>query len=116
MASTSGGAAGAGGHEYQAQTGAYFAIGMLCAPAFSIGWDLPSGATVEAVRCEIGGEVDDIELALAPAGLARIQAKRSITASCSNHSELAKTISQFVGAFHEAERGNMEVVPKLVEL
>ena len=103
MASASGGAAGAGGHEYQAQTAAYYGVGMLCAPVFTVGWELPSGGTVEAVRCETEGQVDDVELLLSTNGVVQIQAKRSVGASRSEGSPLGKALRQFVDAFLEAQ-------------
>ena len=106
MPSSNGGAAGAGGHEFQAQVAAFYAAGMLCAPAFTVGLGLPSGTMIERVRCETEAEVDDTELALAPSGRVLVQAKRSVTASRNTRSPLAKTLGQFVGAYLDAERDN----------
>lgn len=101
-----GGAATSGGMEYQYRVAAWAAGRILAEQAAALPWDLPSGITLESVRCEASSgtseeisSVDDIVLGTSAGGQIFIQSKRTLQLGTGPSSEFAKTIQQFVGQF-----------------
>ncbi|MFJ7297807.1 NACHT domain-containing protein [Streptomyces collinus] len=90
-----GGSAGAGGFDYQHRVAAWLAVTAVAASASPGVQGLWTG-TVERIACETGEPVDDCRVRTSDGRTLAIQAKRSITLSKSEESELGKTVAQFV--------------------
>lgn len=97
--SSSGGAAAAAGAEFQHRVAAYFAVTILAENDASPPLGLSAETTLDWLRCETGLPVDDLLIGTSDGGLILVQVKRSLDLSNSEHSELAKTIDQFVRQF-----------------
>jgi hypothetical protein len=90
-----GGSAGAGGFDYQHRVAAWLAVTAVAASASPGVQGLWTG-TVERIACETGEPVDDCRVHTSDGRTLALQAKRSITLSKSEESELGKTVAQFV--------------------
>ncbi|MFH9044541.1 hypothetical protein ACH4FA_35170 [Streptomyces sp. NPDC017966] len=90
-----GGSAGAGGFDYQHRVAAWLAVTAVAASASPGIQGLWTG-TVERIACETGEPVDDCRVHTSDGQTLALQAKRSITLSQSEESELGKTVAQFV--------------------
>ncbi|MGW1506108.1 hypothetical protein ACWCQW_47990 [Streptomyces mirabilis] len=90
-----GGSAGAGGFDYQHRVAAWLAVTAVAASASPGVQGLWTG-TVERIACETGEPVDDCRVHTSDGQTLTLQAKRSITLSKSEESELGKTVAQFV--------------------
>ncbi|MEU0990894.1 hypothetical protein [Streptomyces sp. NPDC005953] len=90
-----GGSAGAGGFDYQHRVAAWLAVTAVAASASPSVQGMWSG-TVERIACETGEPVDDCRVHTSDGQTLALQAKRSITLSTSEESELGKTVAQFV--------------------
>lgn len=90
-----GGSAGAGGFDYQHRVAAWLAVTAVAASASPGVQGLWTG-TVERIACETGEPVDDCRVHTSDGRTLVLQAKRSITLSKSEESELGKTVAQFV--------------------
>ena len=55
-----GGAATAGGMNFQYRVTAWVAVHILAEKELSLPWDLPEGTTLEWLRCETEQPVDDL--------------------------------------------------------
>jgi hypothetical protein len=102
---SSGGAAAAGGFEFQARMAAWVAVHILADKAASAPWTLSSDTTLEWLRCETEEPVDDLLIATSREGFAFSQIKRSLNLSPAENSELASVADQFVRQFL-AHRGS----------
>lgn len=102
---SSGGAAASAGPEFQARVAAFFGVAMLSEQLAPAPFDLPEGVRIEAVRCEQDAAVDDIHLASSDAGRIALQAKKRVTASKSETSDLSGALAQFVNAFLDGREG-----------
>ena len=90
---TGGGAATQGGINFQNRVAASICVNILAErPALSIG---PDGAAAYA-RFETPEPIDDILAGSAKGGHAFVQAKRTLSLSSAEDSELASVIDQFV--------------------
>lgn len=96
MQLNSGGAAAAGGTEYQALVTAWACTLMLSESVPP--WDWPAGSFIRTVQCESVHEVDDLVIS-GDSGTAYVQAKHRVTLETSPASPFGKTIAQFVRQF-----------------
>lgn len=94
-----GGAATAGGMEFQHRVAAWLAVAILAEKGTALPWDLGSAAFLEALRCESGMSVDDILVLSSRGGFLFLNAKRSLSLSRRPNSELASAVGQFVHQF-----------------
>jgi hypothetical protein len=98
-----GGAATAGGVEFQARVAAFYGVAMLCEQLVPAPFDLGGGVVIEAIRCEVDAAVDDTQLALSGDGRVAIQAKHSVNASAGEKSPLGSALAQFAHAWIDAQ-------------
>lgn len=90
-----GGSAGAGGYRYQDRVAAWFAVACLAGDAAAPAAGMWSGAPVR-IACETRDPVDDCRVWTSDGIALALQAKRSISFSTKQTSELGKTVRQFV--------------------
>ena len=95
----SGGAAAAGGMDFQHRVAAWLAVRILAEEGAAPLWDLSMRATLEFIRCETGQPVDDILIGTAEPGFAFIQVKRSLGLSEDPKSDFASVLDQFARQF-----------------
>jgi hypothetical protein len=77
---------------------------MLAEQSAVLGWETPSGISIQAVAAATAAEVDDIRLTLSDDSELLLQAKRRVTAATRPTSPLAKTADEFVRQ-HRADGG-----------
>jgi hypothetical protein len=94
-----GGAAAAGGMDFQHRVAAWVAAYILAEKDVSPPWDLPAGTTLEWLRCETEQPVDDLLVGTSASGLVFGQIKRTLHLSESPDSDLASALDQFVRQF-----------------
>ena len=97
--STTGGAAAAGGMDFQHRVAAWLAVHVLAEKDTSLPWRLPSDVTLESIRCETEQPVDDVLVCTSVSGVCFLQVKKTLRLSSSGDSELASTVDQFVRQF-----------------
>ena len=88
----SGGAAAAGGFDYQHRVAAWLATRILAERDAAAPWGLGSTVTLENLRCETNQPVDDIMVGTSENGFAFLQAKRALSMSGSPSSEYAASV------------------------
>ena len=103
---TGGGAAAAAGFSFQDSIGAWAAVDVLAEQAATPRWGLEPTVFYTEIRCETGLPVDDLLIVTSAEGGVYLQAKRYITLSPGEDSDLASVISQFVRHFL-AQRSQM---------
>jgi DNA replication protein DnaC len=91
-----GGAATAGGVDFQALVGAWMAVRALAEQAVSPLWGLPGNVVLTAVRAEVAAAVDDLMLTTSADGHIYIQAKTGVQLSDLPGSVLGAAVDQFV--------------------
>lgn len=96
---SAGGAAAAGGMEFQHRVAAWVAAHILAEKEATPPWDLPAGATLEWLRCETDEPVDDLLVGTSANGLVFAQVKRTLQLSEAADSVLASVLDQFVRQF-----------------
>ena len=94
--SSVGGAAAAGGVDYQALVGAYMAVRMLGETAIPPLWELPVNVVLTRLWAESGAPVDDVLVTTSATGHIFIQAKRTVGISDRLDSTLGEAFQQFV--------------------
>lgn len=94
--SDAGGRAGAGGFDYQHRVAAWFATHVLGGAGFTPDEPLWHGP-LRRIDLETGDAVDDVRLTPENASAVMLQCKRTIVLSEGERSDLAKTVTQFVG-------------------
>src|SRR5207248_10823 len=100
ITSSGGGAATAGGMDYQNKVAAWLAVRILAEQAAPLPWGLSKpGSSPEFIRCETEQPVDDILVGTSASGFAFIQVKKTIQLSPDSNSELASCFGQFVRQF-----------------
>lgn len=97
--SSSGGAATAGGTEYQNRVAAWVTVHILAEQDSTPPWELPGGITLEWIRCETEQPIDDMLVGTSAGGRVFAQIKRTLRLEKSSASDLAKTLDQFVRQF-----------------
>lgn len=98
---TSGGAAAAGGFDFQDRFCAYIAVHLLAERLATPPWGLEPTASLISFRCETGDAVDDIVVVNSLGGHCFVQAKRSLTGGRSENSELRSALKQCVTLYLE---------------
>ena len=96
---TAGGAATAGGMDFQHRVTAWVAVRILAEKEISLPWNLPVTATLEWLRCETEQPVDDLLVGTSDGGLVFSQIKHTLQLSVSVNSNLAAAFNQFVRQF-----------------
>jgi hypothetical protein len=91
-----GGAAAAGGTEFQAYGAAWLAVKLLIGNFSKLPWDLPEGTVIRRVECEQDEEVDDVLSRLSTDGTVYLQFKHGLTLG----SEFDKAMAQMVRQYH----------------
>lgn len=94
-----GGAAVAGGMDFQHRGAAWVAVHILGEKDASPPWNIPVGVTLEWLRCETEQSVDDLLVGTSEDGLIFVQFKRHLDLSVADDSHLASAIDQFVRQF-----------------
>jgi hypothetical protein len=92
--SSSGGAASAGGSDFEARVAAWFAVAVLADSAMSPRGDLSEATRFHFVQCQSSQDVDDVLVGTSDGGSLYIQAKRTLVASVKPESEFGKTLAQ----------------------
>jgi len=92
----SGGAAAAGGMDFQHSVAAWVAVHILAERDVEPPWELPSEMTLEWLRCETEHPVDDLLVGTSAGGLVFAQIKRTLRLSKREDSDLASALDQFV--------------------
>ncbi|MBI4814846.1 MAG: hypothetical protein HY791_01230 [Deltaproteobacteria bacterium] len=103
--STSGGAASAGGFEFQAQVAAWFMVRLLAEETGTLGLGIGEAYPV-SVRCETEAPVDDILIETSASGLVFVQAKRTLTADSKEGSAFAGVMEQFARQWLASKSGS----------
>ncbi len=96
---SSGGAAAAGGFNFQHRVTAWVAAHILAERVASPPWGLSADTTLEWLRCETEQPVDDLLVGTSGNGLIFVQIKRSLSLSKRENSDLASSLGQFVRQF-----------------
>jgi hypothetical protein len=91
-----GGAAAAGGIEFQAYGAAWAGARLLVGNHAKLPWALPDGVTIRRVECEQDTEVDDVLLHLSTNGTVYLQFKLGLTLG----QEFDKAVAQMVRQYH----------------
>jgi len=99
MRRSAGGAATAGGMDFQHRVTAWVAVRILAEKEVSLPWDLPVTVTLEWLRCETEQPVDDLLVGTSEGGLVFSQIKHTLQLSVAVNSDLASAFSQFVRQF-----------------
>jgi hypothetical protein len=94
-----GGAATAGGMNFQYRVTAWVAVRILAEKELSLPWALPEGTTLEWLRCETEQPVDDLMVKTSEDGFVFSQIKRSLNLSERVGSDFATALNQFVRQF-----------------
>ncbi len=93
---TAGGAAAAGGFEFQARAAAWFATHVLAERTAAHLFGLDAGVALVSIRCEADAPVDDIVVETSAGGFLFAQVKAGLRWSTHPDSPLARAIDQFV--------------------
>jgi len=93
---SSGGAAAAGGMDFQHRVAAWVAVYVLAEKAAPPPWDLPADTTLERLQCETGQPVDDLLVESSGDGRIFAQIKRSLKLTST---DLDPVLDQFVRQF-----------------
>ena len=99
MRRSGGGAATAGGMDFQHRVAAWMAVHILAEKDATLPWHLPTGTTLERLRCETEQPVDDLLVETSANDLVFAQVKRTLSLSESADSDLASALDQFVRQF-----------------
>jgi len=96
MRNSSGGAAAAGGMDYQHRVAAWIVVHILAEKSTSLLWDFPTETTFEWLRCETEQSVDDLLIGTSNGGLIFVQVKRTLSLQRDPASDFASALDQFV--------------------
>ncbi len=108
---SAGGAAAAGGMDFQHRVAAWVATHILAEEDVTPPWDLPSETTLAWIQCEISQPVDDLLVGTSMNGHVFAQIKRTLQLSKTAGSELASAFDQFVRQFLTCRTGNAGKLP-----
>src|SRR5436305_1811661 len=100
-----GGAATAGGMDFQHRTSAWLAVRVLAELAATAPWDLGENVFLESIRCETGQPIDDILVSTSAGGYLFFQVKKTVSVSSRPNSDLADVLDQFVRQFLSCRDG-----------
>lgn len=104
-----GGAATAGGMEFQHRAAAWLAVRVLAESEAPSLWGLPAVTNLEWLRCETDQPVDDLTIGTSTGGGVFGQVKHTVDLSARHSSELGAAVDQFVrqvGACRTASAGD----------
>lgn len=96
---SAGGAAAAGGMNFQHRVAAWVAVHILAEKGTTPPWSLPAETTLEWLRCEPEQPVDDLLVGTSANGLVFAQIKRTLRLSKAPDSDLASALDQLVRQF-----------------
>lgn len=94
-----GGAAAAGGFDFQSRVGAWIATRVLAGSGSDNSWGLTAATTLESLRFETEQPIDDILVRTSDDGFAFLQVKTQLTLSDKPKSDLRIVIDAFVRQF-----------------
>ncbi|MCK4857214.1 MAG: AAA family ATPase, partial [candidate division Zixibacteria bacterium] len=97
--SSAGGAAAAGGMNFQYRATAWVAVQILAEKDASPPWNLPVDTTLDWLRCETEQPVDDLMVSTSTEGVVFGQIKHTLNLTRSSDSDLASALDQFVRQF-----------------
>ena len=100
---TAGGAAAAGGFEFQARAAAWFAAHILAERTAAHLFGLEPADALVSIRCEADAPVDDIIVKTSAGGFLFVQVKAGLRWSASLNSPLGRAIDQFVRQYLTSE-------------
>ncbi len=96
---SSGGAAAAGGMDFQHRVAAWVAVHVLAEKSATAPWDLPADTALDWLRCETEQPVDDLLVGCSGGGQVFAQIKRTLQLSSAPNSNFASVLDQFVRQF-----------------
>jgi signal recognition particle GTPase len=105
MTRSGGGAATAGGIDYQNRVSAWVAVQILAENQATPPWGLPTGTIFKGFRCETEHPVDDLMVEASNGGLIVAQIKRTVNLTNSPESGLASALDQMVRQFIACRTG-----------
>jgi len=108
---TGGGAATAGGMEYQHRVAAWVAVLILAETSVSPPWGFPEAFPLKSLQCETNQPVDDLLVENQEGKRAFIQVKRTLNSSKVATSDFAKVIDQFVRQIHVGQQEGKPLDP-----
>lgn len=108
---SAGGAAAAGGMNFQYRATAWMAVRILAEKKASPPWGLPQGMTLEWLRCETEQPVDDLLVGTTSGGFVFSQIKHTLQLSQAADSDLASALDQFVRQFVVCRAGSSGARP-----
>lgn len=108
---SAGGAAAAGGMNFQYRVTAWVAVEILAEKGASSPWSLPEGTALEWLRCETEQPVDDLLVGTSGGGFVFSQIKHTLRLSKAADSDLASVLDQFVRQFIANRAGSSKGRP-----
>jgi len=96
---SSGGAAAAGGMDFQHRATAWLAVRILSDKSATPPWGLAADTVLERYQCETTESVDDIVVRTSKGGIILCQVKRKLDLSSDHDSPLGSALKQFVHQF-----------------
>jgi hypothetical protein len=108
---SAGGAAAAGGMDFQHRVAAWVAVHILAEKGATAPWNLPADASLEWLQCETEQSVDDLLVGSSNDGLVFAQVKRRLELSMNVNSELASSLDQFVRQFIACQSRSLGTQP-----
>jgi hypothetical protein len=96
---SAGGAAAAGGIDYQNRVAAWAAVHILAEKDATPPWNLPVETTLEWLQCETKQPTDDLLIGTSVGGSVFAQIKRTLQLSKGATSDFASVLDQFVRQF-----------------
>ncbi len=103
---SAGGAAAAGGMDFQNRVAAWVAVRVLAEKGATPPWELPGDTTLDWLQCETDQPVDDLLIGTSQQGRVFAQVKRSLSLSSHEDSDLASVLDQFVHQFVACRPGS----------
>jgi len=109
---TAGGAAAAGGMDFQHRVSAWMAVHILAEKGAPPPWDLPAYVMLEWLECETGEPVDDLLVGTSAGGRVFCQIKRRLDLSEAPNSPFASVLEQFVRQFIACQQRRKPLDPQ----
>src|SRR4029453_3201581 len=106
-----GGAAPAGGINFQHRATAWIAVHMLAERGISPPWGLPGEGTLEWVRCETEQPIDDLMVGTSHDGVILAQVKHTLQLSSRPDAPLASALDQCVRQYIAQRTGTRGTQP-----
>jgi hypothetical protein len=110
---SAGGAAAAGGFNFQDQVAAAIAVEILAETQGSARWDMPANTALRELWCETQASVDDILVRTSGDGHLFIQVKKGLKLSKQSGSRFASALDQCVRLFIDSEYGGGDLKRRL---